>query len=79
MRLTCNSIIAANGGVNLERNMYGIKHPKFITFLFGVQANEKKNTKTITTFMMPIMFRLFLLNRGETARQEVFSTFSLRP
>jgi len=61
MRLTCNSIIAANGGVNLERNRYGIKHPKFIAYLFGVQATEKKNTKTITTFIMPIIFSLFLL------------------
>ena len=52
---------------------------KIITYLFGVQATEKKNTKTITTFMMPVIFRLFLLNRGETARQEEFSTFPPRP
>jgi hypothetical protein len=47
MRLTWSNIIAANGGVNLERNRYGIKHPKFITYLFGVQATEKKIQKQL--------------------------------
>jgi hypothetical protein len=50
MRLTCNNIIAANGGVNLERNRYGIKHPKFITYRGADKSlappGRKKTTAT---------------------------------